>query len=607
MNHFFFKGFWRKILSIFTGLILFYLLTASWAISASVLDVALNYSCGIKPDNMVICWGSVPEPPPNDPFSQISLSTKYACGLKTDNTVACWGKDQIKQQFTPPEGTFLQVSAGYEHTCGVRTDNTVVCWGVNDKGQATPPNDTFLQVSAGAWHTCGIRTDNTLACWGSNQNAWNLDKIAGQATPPSGQFSKISAGKHYSCGIQFNDTLTCWGINADTQATPPIGTFSQFNGGNNNSCGVGSNNNPICWGWNEVGQAKPPHSTCISRAEKSPKALCSMSSNNLAFSDVSTNGGERSSHSCGVLTDGTVICWGDNKRGQATPPPCLRLKSSGTQIEENLPYGILYGVHADGNKDSQFFTLDSRVLEANPLGEVYESYDIVGIANHPITRQIWTISGNKASQKGYLYQIDRNKGVRFSELGKTGFNTVVDISFHPEGTLWGWAQGEGLFKIENDDNNEPDIKTIELVLAYTGEIKIEDLTWNTSGTILYVLENLYEKATQDNDESAAKKGIRLWTYTQSGKINTVCDSRLNSLGEEIEAVTTLPSDNDTLLVHFSGHENLMFGVIDIPTCQIIQKEIPTNYYAIEREPKNNFFGVRNYNNVKSLAWIACQP
>ena len=601
---------------LFSTLIWFYLFMMTNTVLAAVLEAGMFHTCGIQIDNTVVCWGQNrlgQATPPDGTFLQVSAGLKHTCGIQTDKTVTCWG-DNKEGQAAPPSGAFLQISAGWYHTCGIRVDNTVACWGSenkeNDYGQAMPPSGTFVQVSAGGLHTCGIMTDNTVACWGSNEE--EKGKVIGQSTPPHGYFSQISAGKHHNCGIQTDNTMVCWGWDADTSGTPPEDTFafSQVSAGMYYTCGLENDNTAVCWGWNEVGQARPPNSTCISRSDNAPRDVC-YSPSNVTFSHVTAGkGGERQVHTCGVLTDNTVICWGDNGYGQATPPPCLRLKASSSQTVENLAYGILYGVHAHGKKDSQLFTLDSRILEANPFGEIYESYDIAAIADHPITRQIWAVSGDKASQKGYLYQMSRDNGIELLERGETGFKTVVGISFHPNGTLWGWAQGDGLFKIENDDNNEPDIEAIELVLAYTGETQIADLTWNATGTTLYVIENLYEEETQESDGSemlTKAKGIRLWTYTQSGKISTVCDNHLNSLGETIEAVETLPGDNDTLLVHFGGHENLMFGVIDISTCQIAQKEILTNYYAIEREPKNNYFGVRNYNNVKSLAWIACQP
>jgi hypothetical protein len=616
MSDWILKLFWGICL-IFSTLIGFYPLMMTHAVSAAVLDAGMGHTCGIQADNTVVCWGKNnlgQATPPSGTFLQVSTGHRHTCGVQTNKTVACWGYNK-DEQATPPSGSFLQVSAGWFHTCGIRTNNTVACWGKNkenDYDQSTPPNGTFLQVSAGRLHTCGILTDNTVTCWGSNKFK---EELLGQATPPNGPFSQISAGAYHNCGIQADDTVLCWGGDADTSGTPPKDTFafSQISAGMYYTCGLKNDNTPACWGWNEMGQAKPPNGTCISRSDKYPREVCSSSSK-MTFSHVSTGkGGEREVHTCGILADNTVICWGYNGEGQATPPPCLRVKSSGPQTVESLAYGILYGVHADGKKDSQFFTLDSRILEANPFGEVYENYDITAIDSHPLTYQIFAVSGENAKQKGYLYHVERNskKGVELSELGKTGFQIVAGISFHPDGTLWGWAQGEGLFKIENDENNEPDISQIELVLPYQGEVKLEDLTWNATGTTLFAVENLYEEVAQAGDEKETltkAKGVRLWNYTQTGTISTVCDTRLNSLEEEIEAIETLPGDNDTLLFHFGGHENLTFGIMDVQKCQIVRKEIPTSYYVYERgDPPVYKDRVRSYNNVRSLAWIACQP
>ena len=617
---------------VFTLAILSGWLIVNQSIFADVLSVGSKHTCAIQTDNTVICWGYNrlnQASPPIGTFSQVDAgSTSYTCGIRTDKTVACWGDNKYGQA-TPPSGTFTQISTGYYHTCGVRTDKTVACWGKNeeeDYGQYFPPNDElFLSVGVGKWHSCGLRIDNTVVCWGSNKDPFRIP-LGNQANPPDGTFLQISVGKFHNCGIRIDNTVVCWGVDSDgggdMRGVPPNDMFSQVSAGHIHTCGIRTDKTVACWGWNEASQASAPNSICEDTSHMRippnptphrPLELCYTSLDRTFFSISAGLGGERTSHSCGVQTDNTVICWGYNGDGQATPPPCFEVKSSGSQTVESLAYGILYGVHTDGKKDSQFFTLDSRILEANPFGELYENYDLAAIDSNPLTYQIFAVSGEKASQKGYLYQVDRKKGLRLLELGKTGFKKVAGISFHPDGTLWGWAQDAGLFKIENDENNEPDINQTELVLPYQGEVKIEDLTWNATGTTLYAVENLYddeEEEAQKSDEPGTltkAKGVRLWAYTQTGTISTVCDKDMNSLEEEIEAMETLPGDNDTLLFHFSGHENLTFGIMDVQTCQIVQKEIPTSYYAIEREPKNNYFGVRNYNNIKSLAWIACQP
>src|SRR5207245_1849435 len=60
------------------------------------------------------------------------------------------------------------------------------------------------------------------------------------------------------------------------------------------TCGVRSDGTVVCWGLNNSGQASPPADT---------------------FTALSAGG----VHACGVKSDGTVACWGFNGNGQATP------------------------------------------------------------------------------------------------------------------------------------------------------------------------------------------------------------------------------------------------------------------------------------------------
>src|SRR5262245_19638349 len=59
-------------------------------------------------------------------------------------------------------------------------------------------------------------------------------------------------------------------------------------------CGIKSDGTLACWGDNFDGQATPPAG---------------------AFTQVTAGG----SHTCGIKTDGTLACWGSNISGEATP------------------------------------------------------------------------------------------------------------------------------------------------------------------------------------------------------------------------------------------------------------------------------------------------
>jgi uncharacterized repeat protein (TIGR02543 family) len=93
-------------------------------------------------------------------------------------------------------------------------------------------------------------------------------------------------------------------------------TAVSLDSGEYHTCGVRSDGTVVCWGYNDSGQATPP-------ADR--------------FTQVSAG----RSHTCGLKSDGTVVCWGDNYSGQATPPA-----SRFTQVSAGGAYTC--GVRSDG-------------------------------------------------------------------------------------------------------------------------------------------------------------------------------------------------------------------------------------------------------------------
>ena len=79
-------------------------------------------------------------------------------------------------------------------------------------------------------------------------------------------------------------------------ATPAPVSRVALSSGHSHSCALREDGTPICWGDNERGQASPP----------TGERFIAISSGY--------------SHSCALREDGTPICWGDNEHGQASPP-----------------------------------------------------------------------------------------------------------------------------------------------------------------------------------------------------------------------------------------------------------------------------------------------
>ena len=61
------------------------------------------------------------------PFSSVSNGRGYSCGLRTDGTVFCWGWLPTDFMVELP-GTFAAFSTGDWHSCGLRPEGTVGCW-----------------------------------------------------------------------------------------------------------------------------------------------------------------------------------------------------------------------------------------------------------------------------------------------------------------------------------------------------------------------------------------------------------------------------------------------------------------------------------------------
>ena len=144
----------------------------------------------------------------------------------------------------------------------MRTDGSVECWGNNSAGQATPSDGSFISVSAGLSHTCGVKADGFVECWGSND--------LGRVSPPDDTFISVSAGGGHTCGVKMDGSIDCWGgirlcesvFQKDCpeapfgQATPPGGTFVSVSAGGLHTCGVKSDGSILCWGDSKSGQLR---------------------------------------------------------------------------------------------------------------------------------------------------------------------------------------------------------------------------------------------------------------------------------------------------------------------------------------------------------------
>jgi alpha-tubulin suppressor-like RCC1 family protein len=250
------------------------------------------------------------------------------------------------------------VSVGRDHACAVLNDGKLMCWGSNLGGQLgigvtggtarTPVGPVNLgsgrtakAVSCGDGKTCAILDDDTLKCWGSGGNGRLGYGDTTQRNAPdaaavnlgSGRTAKaLSLGNGHTCAILDDDTLKCWGVNSYSQlgygdtnnrgdAAGEMGdallainlgtgrTAKVVSAGYYHTCAILDDDTLKCWGRNTNGQLGYGDST--SRTAPEATAVVNLGAGRTAKA-VSTG----SSHTCALLDDDTLKCWGDNSYGR---------------------------------------------------------------------------------------------------------------------------------------------------------------------------------------------------------------------------------------------------------------------------------------------------
>ena len=101
------------------------------------------------------------------------------------------------------------------------------------------------------------------------------------------------------------------------QAGTGSASFTEVSAGGAHSCGLRSDGSLVCWGDNSSGQAVAPSGS---------------------FSQVSAGSG----HSCGLRSDGSLVCWGDNILGQA-----VAASGSFSQVSAGIFHSC--GLRSDGS------------------------------------------------------------------------------------------------------------------------------------------------------------------------------------------------------------------------------------------------------------------
>ena len=204
-----------------------------------------------------------------------------------------------------------------------------------------------INVGRGGY-ACGRWTAGTTWCWGSNWNGElgttvnNRPPNTNGTPPPNpgpsilpGSWQSISTGAYHACGIRPDATAWCWGGNTRGELGPGGGTpdmnahpnpvqvpgmWASLASGGEHTCGIKSDATAWCWGDNYQGQLGNPTNTQTQASNPTPTQV--------PGAWVSLTAGLQ--HTCGIRTDATAWCWGIDQMGQLGPNGATRQNPDGT-------------------------------------------------------------------------------------------------------------------------------------------------------------------------------------------------------------------------------------------------------------------------------------
>jgi alpha-tubulin suppressor-like RCC1 family protein len=242
-----------------------------------------------------------------DPTGRIAAGDKHTCAIALNDTIWCWGSNLSGQlgssafrgdfSSTPRQTSALpgsriarRIVAGFDHACVLATDGTVWCWGDNGYGsigvdgdsQLNPVqvtlNSTATTIAAGGYTTCAVLSDKSLQCWGRNNK---------------GQLGNGTSGNT--------------GVTAPVYASlvPASFTVAHLEIGDTHSCAVSVFGAVWCWGEHTSGRL----GTTATSSAVTPAATASVGG---IASEVAAG----AAHTCALLTNETVTCFGNNIMGQ---------------------------------------------------------------------------------------------------------------------------------------------------------------------------------------------------------------------------------------------------------------------------------------------------
>ncbi len=282
------------------------------------------------------CKGRFALPPDARFVSEIAAGDGFGCARMKDGSLRAWGANESGQL---GDGTttaralsvrvggvdggagFSHVAAGGRHACALQ-GSSVLCWGANRSGELgdgttlskpTPVAASLLgggamtALALGDRHTCALAAAGDVVCWGASDAGQLGGASAGAAVLH--EATAIAAGGDATCALGRDHTLRCWGRVPGRGVLPVtrmnVSDVSRVALSATHACAVLAWGGVACWGEDEEGELGDGAFT--ERPE--PVGVVGLT---VPAIDVAVG----RAHSCALLKNGTVHCWGANARSQ---------------------------------------------------------------------------------------------------------------------------------------------------------------------------------------------------------------------------------------------------------------------------------------------------
>ncbi|WP_438034543.1 RCC1 domain-containing protein [Sorangium sp. So ce204] len=305
-----------------------------------------------------------------EPAAQIVAGAYHTCAILRNGNTACWGDNDAGQLgdvsigslSTSPRWVSLaadpvRLAAGPRHTCALFDEGRVRCWGDDVGGSLgvvpagcgdtsggadvvaggrcpVPPRDVpgledVVELAAGGLveaddpslgFTCAVRGADTVVCWGDNRShQLGADPETVVRSEPAlvldlGGFplrgvTRVAAGEAHACALDAQGDVWCWGDGAAGAVRKEgVRGATDVAAGGRHSCAALGTGQVACWGWNLNGQSGD--GPIVDSADE---VVGVTLVEGVASAKVVVAGGR---HSCALIDDGGVVCWGSNQSGQ---------------------------------------------------------------------------------------------------------------------------------------------------------------------------------------------------------------------------------------------------------------------------------------------------